>query len=660
APTRSVQGMSISNNFSPQIFVVNYSKSGNPVRFILYSIFTFFIAFSSLAQGGYVPPKVPDKSCKDLDAAVLSAKAGATERSIASINTLIEKYPTWIEARHQLSRIYFEAGKKGEAINVLEKSIAIDTLSQLQQLYTLGRLYEETGEYEKAIHTYTAVTKLASQQPSLVQRASTSLQSLLDKMELIQSNYTVTLHPFHEGVNSTSDEALGRWTLDGRSVIFTRHLDRQEDLFTSQFDDDGKLLKVGELSFNSEFNEGGHAISPDGKYIVFTSCDRIGMGSCDLFLSVMKEGEWTKPINMGPSFNSAAWDGQPVFGLDGKSIYFASTRSGGFGGSDIWMVRQLSKEKWSAPMNVGRPINTADNDESPFISFDGRTIYFMRDGKGGIGGYDLYLARLGIDGKWKDVENMGSPINSSSDEGALAVHPDGKRALITRLTDDRRNDLFEFELPEQFRSSPVQVVYLHLNDADTRNPVKGRIELIDVIGTDTIRTSQLGDEKGIITISAEKNKTYGVIATAGGYIMHSTSLPVDTGAVRHIDIEMTALVNVSSKTFVLRNIFFETGSAKLLASSNTELNRLQQTLQENKSMKIEIHGHTDNVGSDPDNQVLSESRAKSVYQYLIDRGIDAGRLSFKGFGEMQPVASNETEAGRKKNRRTEFFVVSIQ
>ncbi len=594
-----------------------------------------------------------------MDAAVLSAKAGQTENSITTIAELIRKYPTWTEAYHNLSRIYYEAGKKKEAIQVLEKGIIIDTVSQLQQLYTLGRLYEETSDFEKAIQAYTAVVNLGDQQPSLVQRANASMNSLREKMNLIRINYTVKLTPLHEGINSAEHEYLGRWTVDGRSIIFTRRLQEQEDLFRASFDENGKLLKVEELPFNTEFNEAGHTISSDGKYIVFTSSHRIdGMGSYDLYLSVLKEGKWTEPLNMGPSFNSAGWDTHPVFGLDGKSIYFTSTRPGGFGGSDIWYVHQVSAGKWSQPMNAGTSINTADNEESPFISFDGRTIYFMRDGKNGLGGFDLYLTRLGIDGKWKDAENMGSPINSGSDEGALAVHPDGKRAMITRLTDDSSNDLFEFELPEMFRSSPVQVVYFHLIDADTRNPVKGRIELIDVTGSDTIRTSQSGDEKGIITISAEKNKTYGVIATAGGYIMHSATLPVDTGTVRHIDIEMTALVNVSAKTFVLRNIFFETGSAKLLSASNAELNKLVQTLKENSSMKIEISGHTDNTGTDEINKKLSEARAKAVYQYLVDHTIDPARLTYSGYGSSKPVASNDTEDGRAQNRRTEFKVVS--
>ena len=320
------------------------------------------------------------------------------------------------------------------------------------------------------------------------------------------------------------------------------------------------------------------------------------------------------------------------------------------------MTYEMSLGKWSKPINLGPEINTVNNESSPFIHFDGRTMYFMRDGEAGLGGNDLYIARQGIDGKWRSAVNMGSPINSGSEEGALALHPDGKRAMITRFTETGKEDLFEFVLPEEFQSTPVQALYVNVIDKETRRPVHARLEIFDIDNGDTIRISQWADEKGDITVTLDRNKSYGMIASAENYIMHSSNLPEDTSAVRRINIEMIALNKAVDKPIALNNIFFETGSAKLLPSSNPELNKLVWTLRNNESMRIEIRGHTDDVGMDDYNQLLSEERAKSVYQYLIDRGIDASRLSFKGFGETQPVATNETEEGRKMNRRTEFVV----
>ena len=621
-------------------------------------LFLLTAVYSTVCNGQYIPPKVPDKHCKALEVAVLSADAGSTAPSIIEIKELIDKYPTWTEPRHHLSRILYDMGKKEESIAVLKSSIAIDTNSQLQQLYTLGRLYEEIGEIENAIKVYRLVIQKGIHHANIAQRASGSLQKLEDKVALFDKSYTITLEPMPTGINSKDHEALGRWTVDERSVIFTRLINNQEDLFIASLDETGTILSVQDFPFNTPYNEGGHTISPDGRYLIFTSCDKPdGMGSCDLYLSVFKNGEWTAPVNMGPGFNSPSWDSQPVFGLDGRSIYFASTRPGGFGGSDIWMVRELSTGKWSKPVPLSTTINTSNNEESPFIHFDGRTIYFMRDGDEGIGGYDLYISRLGIDGKWQPAENMRAPINSGADEGALALHPDGTHAMITRKTDENKNDLFVFELPAEFQSTPVQLLEIVFKDAITTEPVKARLEIFEINKTDTIRASQRADESGQVTMTINRNTTYGAIATADGYIMHSLSLPADPSGFRKIEVLLTPLEKAVDKPVVLKNIFFETGSAKLLPASDPELTKLLWTLRDHMQMKIEIHGHTDNVGSDEDNQLLSEARAKSVYQYLIDRGIDSSRLSYKGFGETRPIATNDTDEGRQLNRRTAFVVV---
>lgn len=608
-------------------------------------------------EGRFVPPEVPEKYCKILNGAVLAANAGHMEESIPKIQELIEKYPTWPEPRHELARIYFDMGKKKEAILTLQASITIDTNSQLQQLYTLGRIYEDIGQFDDAILIYNIVFRKSDQQPSLKERVATSLATLESKTDLFRNDYQISLKPLPEGINSDNHEALGRWTIDGEAVIFTRLIGGQEDLYIGYVDEAGAVIKVDDFPFNTPMDEGAHTISPDEKYIIFSSPDRPGgMGSYDLYLSVFKNNEWTEPINMGQGFNSTSWDAQPVFGLDGLSIYFSSTRPGGFGGSDIWMTYEMSLGKWSKPINLGPKINTANNESSPFIHYDGRTIYFMRDGEEGLGGYDLYIARQAIDGKWMEAENMGMPINSGVDEGALSIHPDGKRAMITRQTETQKNNLFEFILPEQFQATPVQVLYAHITDKDTKKSVHARLEVFDIQNGDTLRISQWSDENGDIMITLDRNKSYGMITSAIDYVMHSTNLPADTSTVRHIDIAMIALSKAVDKPIALQNIFFETGSSKLLPSSDPELNKLVWTLRNNSNMYIEIHGHTDDVGTDEYNQQLSEDRAKAVYQYLIDRGIDAVRLSYKGFGETQPVESNETEEGRKRNRRTEFVI----
>jgi outer membrane protein OmpA-like peptidoglycan-associated protein len=320
-------------------------------------------------------------------------------------------------------------------------------------------------------------------------------------------------------------------------------------------------------------------------------------------------------------------------------------------------VYQISAGNWSKPINAGPMINTPDNEECPFVHFDGRTMYFMRDGKKGLGGYDLYMARKALDGQWQEPQNLGAPINSGTDEGALSIHPNGSTAVITRYTAEGKNDLFEFELPQSYQSAPLQALHVTIRDQETKLPVRARLEIFETNQLDTVRLSQWADEEGKISVTLQRNKRYGIIATADQYLMFSSGIEASGLGSRSLEIMMTAIKSASESVTVLRNVFFESGSAELLKISETELNKLMWTMNKNESMKIEIRGHTDHVGDDQANQILSEARAKSVFQYLISKGIDATRMSYKGFGESQPLADNETEEGRQLNRRTEFKIL---
>jgi outer membrane protein OmpA-like peptidoglycan-associated protein/tetratricopeptide (TPR) repeat protein len=612
-----------------------------------------------IGQGDYVPTKVPAKFEKELAEAVLLANGGQPETAISLIEDMIEKYPTWTAARKELSKIFYEMNQWQKSVDQLEAMLAIDTLSQLPELYSLGRIYETINEPEKAMACYDAVLKNNPADKALVSRVTTSKQALEKKSALWKTTDVIQLHSFDVDINTPNHEFLGRWMLDGQTMVFTRRVFNQEDIFFASFDSTAGLWRIDEFAFNTPLNEGAHALSPDGNYLIFSSDNRQdGFGSSDLYLSFKQNGQWTKPTNMGPAFNNAAWDGQPCFGLDGLILFYASARPGGMGGRDIWYMYQLSAGKWSNPINAGPSINTAEDEESPFVHFDGQSMYFMRNSKEGLGGYDLYIARKGLDGKWQKAENMGAPINTGANEGAMTLHPDGKRTIITRETEGNKNDLFEFELPEKFRSAQLQALVVTITDQLSTKPIRARIELFEIGESDTIRLSQWADNDGKISAVTRRDKSYGLMVSADGYIMYSANLKPDTSSLRTLDIRMIPIADAQEKVIVLQNIFFETGSAELLPTSDPELNKLLWTLRKNTTMRMEIRGHTDNEGDDKSNQVLSEARAKSVHQYLVGRGIEAERLSYKGFGETQPIADNSTTEGRRQNRRTEFKVIS--
>ena len=458
-------------------------------------------------------------------------------------------------------------------------------------------------------------------------------------------------------INTWENDELGRWNVDGKTLFFARTGPKSFGLFAANFETKGKLISVEKFPFDSTYRGGGHTISADRKKIIFSSGSRQdGFGSSDLYVSTYSNGKWSAAQNMGPSINGQKWDGEPAFGKDGSSFYFTSNRPGGYGGYDIWMVRATPDGRWSTPINAGPGINTPNHEGSPFVHFDGRTIYFMRNGNEGMGGYDLYLSRTGIDGKWKTAQNMGSSINTASDEGGLALYPDGITALITRTTPSNGNDMFEFELPENLRSNPVQALQVKTTDAETGKPVRAQLVVYDINGNDTIRKSQLSDEKGNITMTLDRNVAYGVIATAEGYVLNSTNLPGTAEPLRSLNLKMTSLASSKDKPITLQNIFFETGSYVLSPSSGPELQIVLGMLQKSPGLKMQIRGHTDNVGDKTSNQLLSENRAKAVYDYLVEKGIPASQISYVGLGETLPVANNDSAEGRQKNRRTDFVL----
>ena len=488
-------------------------------------------------------------------------------------------------------------------------------------------------------------------------RSQLTLWALLFPLMMWGQSTPLIMNAMLPSINTWENDELGRWNVDGKTLIFTRTGFKSFGLYAANFETNGKLISVEKFPFDSTYRRGGHTISSDRKKIIFSSSTRQdGFGSSDLYVSTFSNGKWSDAQNMGPSINGQRWDGEPAFGKDGSSFYYTSNRPGGYGGYDIWMVKATSDGHWSAPVNAGPGINTPNNEGSAFIHFDGRTMYFMRNGNEGMGGFDLYISHAGIDGKWKIAQNMGSSINTASDEGGLALYPDGITALITRTTPSNGNDMFEFELPEHLRSNPVQALQVKTTDAETGKPVRAQLVVFDINGNDTIRKSQLADEKGNITVTLDRNVSFGIIATADGYVLNSTNLPATSESSRSLNLKMTSLASSKDKPITLQNIFFETGSYVLSPSSEPELQVVFSMLQKSPNLKMQVRGHTDNVGDEASNQLLSENRAKAVYDYLIEKGIPASQLTYKGFGETIPVASNDSAEGRQKNRRTDFIL----
>ena len=336
-----------------------------------------------------------------------------------------------------------------------------------------------------------------------------------------------------------------------------------------------------------------------------------------------------------------------------------SNRKGGYGGMDIWKCYIKDDNTWSEPVNLGSKINTSGNEMSVFIHPDNQTLYFSSNGHPGMGKDDLFLSRTDESGEWGEPQNLGYPINTPGDEWRLVVNAKGDKAYYAS---DRPGgygllDLYVFDLPANEKPQTVTYFKGKVYDALSKLPLGARFELIDLNTGKQVTLSYANNTTGEFLVCLPPNKNYGLNVSKDGYLFYSENFDLSTyksAEPFQADVPLVSLKPGSK--MILKNIFFETAKFNLKDQSKFELNKLIAFLNNNSAIKIEIGGHTDNIGDKKSNQLLSENRAKAVYEYLIAAKIPAERLTYNGYGDRQPIADNKTEVGRAKNRRTEFMI----
>jgi outer membrane protein OmpA-like peptidoglycan-associated protein len=474
------------------------------------------------------------------------------------------------------------------------------------------------------------------------------------------------------GVNTEGGEYYPSLTVDQKKIIFTRRFkdDRmmgryQEDFYISTKKDSvwQKAINPGG-PLNTMMNEGAPSISADGKVVFYAACNRPdGIGNCDIYLSqMMGENAWSQPMNLGAPINTTAWETQPSFSSDGRTLYFIRgyTDENRKKVQDIFMSTYTDESRWSDPVRLSDSINTPGSEESVFIHPDNQTLYFSSDGHPGLGGLDIFMSKRRPDGTWGKAVNLGYPINTNGDENSLIVSPDGQLAFMSSTRKDGFGDLdmYSFELYPAVRPSVVSYVKGVVVDDKTGNPLQAKFEIVDVRSGLNVMSDVSDKKKGEFLACLTTGKEYMLNVSKEGYLFYSDYFNCSDETDQQHAYKITARLKqpVAGETVVMKNIFFDNNKFDLKTESFSELNKLVAFLKSSPNVAIEIGGHTDAIGDAKLNVTLSENRAKSVYNYLIEKGIAASRLSFKGFGSTVPVADNTTEEGRAQNRRTEFKI----
>jgi len=594
------------------------------------------------------------------------------QQALRECDRMIRRAPNFIDALLLRGDIYMQQGNFFDAIKDYEAALKLDPDYRPGIHFTLGKvkfqqqLYIDASSHLKQFLTYDDFNeKLRDEAIMMIKNAEFIPEALKNPVPFDPIN----LGP---GVNSNAPEYLPSLTIDGQTLIFTRRTGNREDFWVSHFED-GQWQPAYPLGppVNTEDNEGAQSLSADGRTLVYTVCNRAdGFGSCDLKVSYLRGDQWTEPVYLPAPVNTSYWESQPALSSNGKTLYFTSNRPGGIGGKDIWVSYETAPGKWSEPENLGDVVNTRFDEQSPFLHADGETLYFASDGHPGMGNEDIYLTRIQADGTWSEPLNLGYPINTSGRENSLIVSADGVTAYFAtnRMSRNVNNlDIFKFELPEHLRPTPTTWVEGKVTNEKAES-IEANIEVYRI--RDGKELGNVTSFEGEYLMSLPVGEEYGFRVEHPGYLFYSDNFVILPGH----DLEnpyrrdillqripsLTATVEVPevSRPVVLRNVFFSTGSAALRPESFVELNRLINLLQDYPEMKIAIHGHTDNVGDDAMNLELSKNRAKSVFDYLVQGGINAERLQSDGFGATRPMDSNDTEEGRQNNRRTEFVVLS--
>ncbi|MBS3774850.1 MAG: OmpA family protein [Bacteroidales bacterium] len=652
-------------------------------------LFITAISFSSLhAQQQYSTSS--GRAAESLEEALRNYRIKEYDKALGNIGDALDRDDSFIEAYIVRGQIYEAKENDSLALDSYKEAIGIDPDFFPKVLYSAGLIGLKMGKYAQAKEYFNRFIGKEDIGPIFEEKANKHIRSCNFARE--QLNDPVPFDPKNLGdnVNSEYDEYWPSISADGQTLVFTRLIPRedldeverrmeqmdegrkkfmeslvhkrQEDFFISSGTDTGwsEARNLG-YPINTKNNEGAQSLSADGKTMYFTACNQKGgEGGCDIYYARLTETGWSDPVNLGAPVNTKHWESQPSISPDGQTLYFSSNRDNGKGKKDLWKSTRQSDGSWGEPVNLGDSINTPENEVAPFIHMDNETLYFASDGWPGMGSLDLFKSRKTGENSWEEPKNLGYPINTHKSEFGLIVNSQGTDAFYAS---DRQKgkgkDIFRFRLYREIRPTPSAYMRGKVYDSETSEPLKAKFELISLGSGDVVMESYSDEQSGEFLVCIPSNNNYVLNVSKEGYLFYSDNFTLK--GVHEVDEPYKKDVPLDpvkeGQRIILRNVFYATDSFNLKSESRVELNKLYQFLVNNSGLKIEISGHTDNVGSEEYNMELSEKRARSVYDYLVEKGIDPERLSYKGYGESEPVATNETEEGRAQNRRTEIKIL---
>ena len=623
-------------------------------------------------------------------------KSGKKEEAYELYDQILEDHPEYLEVNYFYALgLYLPL----ERNNFISKQK--DNSDVTKVLAAFNRMYDVCPYYKPHCNLYAAKLAFFNEKyPEAVKFAgvivdnpdlfsqSRDADAIINEAKMIHRkarfydnilNHPVPFDPHPvPNISTTADEYLGTLSPDGQLFYFTRRKRVSDgnpfgsemvlkEFFSCSEKKSGQFGEGAALPapFNNADGEGSPTINLTNDLLIFVQRHTVQLQggnypNYDLYYSEYDGFEWSAPKPLPGKINRRdTWESQPSLSSDGRVLFFVSDRPGGHGGSDIWYATRKSDGSWNDPVNLGPAINTEGNERSPFLHTDSKTLYFSSNGHDGLGGQDIFYSKMDSKRQWSDPVNIGSPINTENDEVDFFVSLDGKTGYFSSNNyGDNDWNIYQFELYEEARPHTMVIVKgkVTVDEGDLENAV---VEIRDT-NANVVSTGIVSTNTGKYAVAAEipheNPQPLIVNVKKEGYSFDTQIIKLEdiTEEIIEKDAEVKAVE--PGKVCDLRDIYYETNDFGLTQESKMLLALFVEFLKENPTVKVEIQGHTDNIGRDEDNLLLSENRAKSVYEYVVSQGISANRLKYKGYGESQPIADNNTAAGRAKNRRTVFLI----
>lgn len=630
----------------------------------------------------FIPANFPDNK-KELKEALEQIRTGDEAYFVLAYTEALGYYlaankfnPNNAELNLRIGICYTNSTEKKKAIEHIEKAIKLKPDVDIDAHYFLGKAYHMNYEWDKAIAEYSrCLGKKSDVNDAEIATAQRKIQECKNGKELMKTPVKVTIDNLGTAINTKYKEYVPVISADESDLYFTSRRpgstgsegavgeeDYYEDIYFSEMKN-GKWTTAKNLGtpLNSVNHDATVNLSVDGQRIFFYR-DASAVNA-DISEARLTGRKWSEPKKLNSNINTKYQETSAAFSPDEKLIYFVSNKPGGHGGKDIYVSRQTALGDWGKAENLGPPVNTDMDEDAVFMHPDGKTLYFCSNGHKTMGGFDIFKTIL-ENGKWSEPLNIGYPINTPDNDVSYVLSASGKHGYYASAREGSfgERDIFMISfLEDTVKKAEPQLTLLSgiVTDETTGLPIEAQVEVIDNVLNLSVAKFMSNKETGKYLVSLPSGKNYGIVVRSEGRLFHSENIDIPLAkGYAEITKPIRLLKPEVGKKIILNNIFYDFDKANLRMESMSELTRVLEVLNEMPALKIEVSSHTDSRGSDDYNLKLSQSRAQSVVDYLISKGISQSRVSAKGYGKAQPVATNETEEGRQQNRRTEFRILS--